>query len=237
MNLELRNLFLVLLVALFSSFAIADDCKRVTADVAVFDKNVEDKKSEFEKIPENPNDKKWVKSKILHMVDVDQYLRTTVMNLPWEQKYNQLETDCFWKEMGPRWQRIDSTNTNDLSVLMKIYSWFKISEFGQDISQKAWLLAQHADLNRPFQKEVLSLLEKLYPVGEALPRNYAYLYDRVTWYGDGKPQRYATQGQCHGPNNWQPHPTEDLLNVDTVRASMGIEPLAEKKKVLDQYCH
>lgn len=234
---RLRNKIVFVLASLFFTSAFADDCKRVADDITKFDKTVEAKKVEFEKTPANPNDKIWVKSKIDYMVDVDQYLRTVVLNLPWEQKYDKSETDCFWKEIGPRWQAIDSANTKDLRELMKIYGWFKISEFGKDVSQNAWLLAQHADLDRAFQKEVLALLEKLYPIGEASPRNCAYLYDRVTWYGDAKPQRYATQGQCEGPNNWQPHPTEDLANVDSRRISMGIEPLADYKKILDQYCH
>lgn len=114
--------------------------------------------------------------------------------------------------------------------------WFKISEFGNETSLQAWLLAQHADLDRAFQKEVLAILEKLYPIGEVDRHDYAYLYDRVTWFGDGKPQRYATQGECKGAGNWQPFPTEDIENADARRASMGIEPLAETKKRLDQNC-
>lgn len=228
---------ILVLALLFSSPALASDCKRAYADLEKFDQVIEAKKSEFANIPANPNDKEWVKAKIHHMVDIDQYLRSTAINLPWEQKYNEAETRCFWEEMIPRWQKIDSANTKDLRDLMKIYGWFKISELGKETSRHAWLLAQHADLNPDFQKEVLAILEKLYPIGEVDPANYAYLYDRLAAIADKRPQRYATQGQCAGPGNWQPFPTEDIENVDARRASMGIEPLAETKKRLDRNCH
>ena len=218
-------------------FSYAQDYDRVDADVAQFDKVIEVKRLDFEKLPANPSDKGWVKLKINYMVDIDQYLRETVLNLPWEQHYDKVETQHFYDLMMPRWKRIDTGNTEDLRGLMRIYTWFKISVFGEDTSEKAWLLAQHADLDRAFQREVLKLLEGLFPNHEVLPKNYAYLYDRVTWYADEKPQRYATQGMCKGPSDWEPHPTEDMAHVDTRRAEMGMVPWVEQKKVLDPYCH
>lgn len=139
---------LALLFVLATSAALAEECDRVAADMADFDRVVAAKKSSFELIPSDP----------------------------------------------------------------------------------------HADRDRQFQREVLTILEELYPSGEASPQNYAFLYDRVS-YGDSQPQRYATQGKCEGPNNWQPFPTEDLSNVDVRRALMGLEPLAERKKQLDQNCY
>src|SRR5690606_31196760 len=115
----------------------ANDCKRVYADLAKFDQVIEAKKSEFAKIPANPNDKEWVKAKIHHMVDIDQYLRTTVVHHPWNQMYNEAETLCSWEEINPRWQRIDSNNTKALRDLMKIYGWFKLSEFGKETRWQA----------------------------------------------------------------------------------------------------
>ena len=120
---------------------------------------------------------------------------------------------------------------------MDRYTWFWISTFGEDINQKAWNLVQHSDHDRPFQKRVLTILENASPIGQVKKSHYAFLYDRVTWYGDQKPQRYGTQGYCPSPGNWQPWPTEDFLDVNKRRASMGMEPIEQNKAVLDKVCH
>lgn len=223
------------MVLLSSHFAFAD-CPRVDSDLESFDKVVLQKQTEFSKLPSDPQNKLWVQAKLEHMVDVDQYLRQAAVGWEHEKQYTKEESECFWRGFGPRWEKIDTTNTRDLKQLMKIYGWFKISEFGEQTSENAWLLIQHADLDRVFQKEVLNILEKLYPLGEASAKNYAFLYDRVTWYGDNASQRYATQGRCVAPGDWQPWPTEDFANVEARRKSMGMESFVSNKARLDQIC-
>ncbi len=227
----------LLLVSLFSFYSFAGECDRVTSDIKEFDTNVLAMEAKFKTLPADFKDKAWVKAKISFMNEVDQYMRNTAMHLPFEKQYNEVEKGCFWKEMSPRWMKIDKENTADLKGLMKIYGWFKFSEFGEVTSHDAWLLVQHADLDPDFQREVLAILEKLYPLKEALPKDYGYLYDRVTWFVDQKPQRYATQGQGKGPSSWQPFPTEDMENVDARRTSLGMPLFKEYKKILDGYCH
>ncbi|RYZ86476.1 MAG: hypothetical protein EOP04_13800 [Proteobacteria bacterium] len=212
-------------------------CARVEADIKTFDRAIFSMKNDFGQNPVNIRDKQWVAKKLNHMFAMDQYLRETATNLASEKRYNEQETECFWHDLSPRWSDIDSANTADLKALMKIYNWFWISQFGLDINERAWNLAQHADQDRVFQKEVLALIKDAYPRGEALAKHYAFLYDRVVWYGDGQPQRYATQGQCKSPGNWQPQPTEDFGGVNRRRAQMGLNSFEENKARLDKVCH
>jgi len=123
---------------------------------------------------------------------------------------------------------IDETNTAWLKADLKAHRWYTISASGAEADKMAWLLAQHADRDRPFQREVLKILEGLLPTHETSASNYAYLYDRLAD-AEKRPQRYGTQGRCGPGQAWEPLPIEDPENVDKVRASVGLGPLAEYK--------
>ena len=56
----------------------------------------------------------------------------------------------------------------------------------------AWLLVQHADRDRPFQKQCLELLREAVAKKEASGKDLADLTDRVL-VGEGKNQIYGTQ--------------------------------------------
>lgn len=232
LNIILR---VVLLLVLMTSLVQAN-CDRVLMDLTAFDLEIKTLQQEFESFPVDPLNTFWVTQKIESMVDIDQHLREVVMNLPADQNYDEDEKQCFWHEIGPRWEKIDGTNTEDLKSLMKLYPWFYISKFGEEVAENAWLLAQHADRDRAFQRVVLQILEKAYPEGEVKPKHYAYLYDRVTWYGDNRPQRYATQGRCLTKGDWQPWPIENPSAVDGLRAAMGFDSFQQNKSKLDRVC-
>lgn len=231
--------FGILFLLATHSFALQSDCGRVNDDLKVYDQHVADLNSVFDKIPVDPNNKDWAKKKLAHMVEVDQYMRN-YSNTPFEHQYSEPEKQCFAKEFGIRWALVDSKNTADLKDLLKIYEWFKISEFDAQTDQNAWLLVQHADADPDFQKSVLTILTKLYPK-ETSGRNYAYLYDRVaaSWNDPKKqtPQRYGTQGMCKGPSQWEPIPIEDPTNLDKRRAEVGLGTEAEYMEQVKTLCH
>lgn len=102
-------------------------------------------------------------------------------------------------------------------------TWPLISLYGQQMDSDAWLLVQHADRNLEFQKYVLATLEKLLLSKDTSTRNYAYLFDRVA-VAEKRPQQYGTQGHCSKNQAWEPFEIEDIANLDSRRASMGLEP-------------
>ena len=120
---------------------------------------------------------------------------------------------------------IDCDNTRWLGQELAKSGWFDIPTYGTEADQNAWLLVQHADVNRDFQREVLTLLEAL-PAGHTSPKNLAFLHDRVAR-GEGKPQRYGTQGSCQKDGTWVPHETEHPHTLDARRRAVGLEPIAE----------
>jgi hypothetical protein len=219
----------VLLTLAAPSVTFAADPERPKADLALYDAAIAKMRTDFAQLPADMTDKEWVKRKLKHMVEIDQYTRR--FTPPSEPQCTQEERDYFQNEFVERWSKLDKQNTADLKVLLKTHSWFTVSEWGKAADNNAWLLVQHADHDPDFQKEVLARLERLYPSGETQPRNYAYLYDRIaaSWHDPNKRQlqRYGTQGTCVGPGKWEPLPIEDPDKVDVRRAQVGLPPLAD----------
>lgn len=205
-----------------------------------YDQTIADMNSKFAQTPANPHDKSWVKSKLKFMFDVDQYMRSQ-WRLPFNHRYTKAEADYFREQFLPRNNSVDSADTADLKELLKIYDWFRISIFGRKADGQAWIIVQHADLDPSFQKDVLQVLESLYPIGETSSANYAYLYDRIaaSWNDTSKRtlQRYGTQGSCTGPGAWKPIPMEDPDHIDERRAKMGMSSMAEYLKLFKDICH
>ncbi|MEM7309637.1 MAG: DUF6624 domain-containing protein [Planctomycetota bacterium] len=171
----------------------------------------------------DPHDPKAVAARLAKMFQVDQLMRREIAG-PMNALAGWGTDEPAAEALLSFGREIDSAHTAELKQLLQLHHWFTISEFGPAADQNAWLLAQHADLDVDFQREVLARLTELWPVGETSPRNFAYLYDRVAR-AEGRPQRYGTQGACAGPGRWEPHPLEDPERVDELRAAMGLEPL------------
>jgi len=122
--------------------------------------------------------------------------------------------------------RVDQANTAWLKADLQATGWPRVSQMGKEADHAAWLLVQHADRDVPFQREVLTQLERLLPANDTSPKSYAYLHDRVA-VAEKRPQRYATQGHCAEAKVWEPLPIEDPQNIDKVRAGVGLGTLAE----------
>ncbi|MEL6442699.1 MAG: DUF6624 domain-containing protein [Bacteroidota bacterium] len=120
---------------------------------------------------------------------------------------------------------IDSLNTAWLKGVVAERGWPKASEVGEQGASDAWLLAQHADRDRAFQREVLGLMEAAVAEGEASGSDFAYLTDRVRL-AAGEPQVYGTQLRVV---DGQPVPREieDADGVDARRAAVGLNSLAD----------
>lgn len=133
-----------------------------------------------------------------------------------------------------RMQAIDNANAERMSAIVRQYGWPGPELVGQDGTEAAFLLVQHADL--PLQKEMLPLVEKAYKKGELSGQSYALLLDRVL-VREGKPQVYGTQAKRLA--EWKGkepvlEPIEDEGNVDKRRAEVGLMPLSEYRELLKQ---
>jgi hypothetical protein len=136
------------------------------------------------------------------------------------------------KELEPlvkEGQEVDRRNTAWLKQVVDKRGWPGQTLVGRDGALAAWLLVQHADLDRDFQKKCLPLLAAVVKKGEAQATHLAYLTDRVL-VGDGKKQVYGTQMRSVN-GKMEPAPIEDEANVDKRRKEVGLGPLADYLKM------
>lgn len=214
---------------------------RVDQDLKIYDERVAALNAAFDSREADPKDKEWIKAKLAHMVEVDQYMRNYA-DTPRLHGYDKDETADFNKRfIGERWTALDLRNTEELKKLLKLHRWFTIGEFGKAADDAAWLIVQHADHDPAFQKSVLRVLDGLWSKGETDPAHYAYLFDRVaaSFHDQSKRRllRYGTQGGCAGPGKWEPLPVEKPAQLDRRRAAVGLGPEADYIKNFVNACH
>jgi Family of unknown function (DUF6624) len=142
------------------------------------------------------------------------------------------EVDQQMRESGQWDASIDVENTQRMKEFVEQMGWPTRSKVGGHASEMAWLLVQHADHDRAFQQTCLDLM-KAQVAGEVLPGNIAYLEDRVR-VGEGRPQIYGTQFYTDEAGNFGPRPIEDPEHVDERRQAVGLQPLSEYARDMEQ---
>jgi hypothetical protein len=119
----------------------------------------------------------------------------------------------------------DDENLPWLGQVISSRGWPGMSLVGEDGTQAAWLLAQHADSDPVLQRRCLDLLTAAAERGEATVVQQAYLTDRVLLH-EGKPQEYGTQAIARD-GRFEARKLRDPEHVDQRRASIGLGSLAE----------
>lgn len=130
----------------------------------------------------------------------------------------------------------DRRNQQWLARVLRERGWFTISRDGTRADLAAWLIAQHSDADRDFQRRLIAVLEPLVVSGETSANRFAFLYDRWAT-ATGAPQRYAISGECLAPGHWQPFTTESPTDVDDRRHTAGLPSLAEWTAKQSANCH
>jgi hypothetical protein len=117
---------------------------------------------------------------------------------------------------------VDAANRKRLKEIISKHGYPTTAMVGADGTQAAWLIVQHADEDKQFQKAMLPTIEKLSVAGAVPRKQFAYLYDRTH-----QPQRFGTQGRCTGEGRWEPDAVEDQANLNKLRAEVGLSTLEE----------
>lgn len=161
---------------------------------------------------------KKLAKKINKMVKLDQKMRQKV-------------------ESGGKWNyNIDRQNTLEMKKIVELYGWPTIELVGRKVSNNAWLLVQHADHNRGFQKRVLKILNKIIKGNSNVidKANIAYLTDRIL-VAEGKKQEFGTQFHINRKNNLVPRPIRDRKNVNKRRGEFNLDPIEKYLKDAEKY--
>jgi hypothetical protein len=129
----------------------------------------------------------------------------------------------------------DQDRTDRLKQIIAKYGWPTFGLVGKDGEDAAWTIAQHSDLDKPFQAKALKLLRRAVADKQASPGNLAYLEDRVAA-GNGKPQLYGTQMGCAEDGPRLATPIKDKGQVEQRRRKAGLEPLADYVAEMKKVC-
>lgn len=121
--------------------------------------------------------------------------------------------------------RADSLNQVKIEEILRVYGYPGKSMVGEIEAATAWLVIQHAPLEK--QLQYFPMIEQAAQTGELPRSNWALLLDRIRM-RQGQPQVYGSQ-VVRDPDTgqWIIHPIEDEANVDKRRAEIGLEPLED----------
>ena len=137
------------------------------------------------------------------------------------------------RDEGPRVEKLEAMVT-ELKALVAKHGWPRRSEVGAEAEHAAWIVAQHADTDREFQRFALAQIEARVAEGEALPRFVGFLVDRLER-AEGRLQVYGTQGGCEG-GRWRAFPSIEPETLEARRAELGMETLADYEAMGSQFC-
>ncbi len=171
--------------------------------------------------PKNPGSDNALRQELLQMMKEDQDARMAIV-----------DTSSPDAAAVRKITEIDRKNTARLKEIIEKHGWPGITLVGDEGANAAWLLVQHADKDRAFQKKCLALLEKAVKARDASPAQLAYLTDRVL-VAEKKEQVYGTQFHTVD-GKMEPYPIADEKNVDRRRKEVGLSSLAEYRKVLEE---
>jgi|GEM_PF-615379 len=136
------------------------------------------------------------------------------------------EKDQAMRKSG-RWnERIDQENTTRLKEIIAIHGWPDINLVGEEGAEYAWLLAQHADRDKNFQKNCLEMMKEKMARDLVNSAHVAYLEDRILVHS-GQKQKYGTQFFRDDDGENKPQPIIDRKNLDRRRQSVGLKPFKE----------
>jgi len=96
---------------------------------------------------------------------------------------------------NPAMEHVHKTNAKRLAEIIDLIGYPTKSKVGEEASEAAWLIVQHA-IGEPYlMKRSYMLLSE---AGEDVnPQNLAYLHDRICYF-EGRPQKFGTQFDGRG---------------------------------------
>lgn len=178
-------------------------------------------------IPEEIVEDKKLQLELIQMYINDQAARGSIMK-DVIAKYSLNEEDVT--QSGAI--NVDEQNRNRLKEIFEDIGFPTKRLVGRDAMYGIFLIIQHADMDKEWQKSQLPNIEKAVKNGDLVGRNYAYLYDRIK-VNSGQKQLYGTQFAKvdRAKKIVELADTEDLEQLNERRRAMGMMPIEMYKKL------
>jgi hypothetical protein len=133
----------------------------------------------------------------------------------------------------PSMEEVHHRNAARLKEVIEEHGWPGRSLVGEDGAHAAWFILQHAIGEPDLQRRGLGLLREAVAAGEVPAVQAAYLEDRIRFF-EGRPQVYGTQFDWDKKGKLVPHPVEDVEGVDERRRAVGLGPLGEHTRRMQE---
>lgn len=127
-------------------------------------------------------------------------------------------------------EKLHNKNADVLNDIINEIGYPTIDKVGEEGSEAAWLVIQHAIGQPNFMKRCAKLLEIAVQENKANPINLAYLTDRIAVF-EGKAQLYGIQFDWDVNGELSPLYFDDLTKVNQRRKSIGLTHLRNKQKL------
>ena len=131
----------------------------------------------------------------------------------------------------PQMAELHNKNAKILEGIIDTIGYPSIDKVGQEASQAAWLVIQHAIGQPQFMKKCAALLKVAVEENKAGPKDLAYLTDRIAVF-EGKPQLYGTQFDWDENGAMRPNPYDDLTKVNQRRKALGLNTLEAQTELI-----
>jgi len=128
-------------------------------------------------------------------------------------------------------KKLHNENASVLNDIINEIGYPTIDKVGEEGSEAAWLIIQHAIGQPNFMRKCAKLLENAVLKNKANPINLAYLTDRIAVF-EGKPQRYGIQFDWNKNGELCPCFFDDLIKVNQRRKSIGLNTLEEQTEII-----
>jgi hypothetical protein len=169
-----------------------------------------------------------LKNEIIQMYVDDQAVRGNIMS-DVIVKYNLQEYEISNSDGVT----VDAKNRKRLKEIFKEYGFPKRAMVGKDAMRGIFLMIQHADGDKEWQKGQLSNIENAVKEGDMDGQSYAYLYDRIK-INSGEKQLYGTQFSNVDPINKTATlaEIEEMDKLDFRRMEVGMMPIEMYKEFM-----
>ncbi|WP_162055771.1 DUF6624 domain-containing protein [Pontibacter pamirensis] len=136
-------------------------------------------------------------------------------------------------EIANEGEGVDDRNRERLKEIFREHGFPTKEMVGKDAMSGIFIMIQHADYDKEWQKSQLPNIEQAVQNGDMDGQSYAYLYDRIKS-NAGEKQRYGTQFSHIDPANKTVElaPTEDMENLDKRRMEAGMMPIEMYKEIM-----
>lgn len=128
-------------------------------------------------------------------------------------------------------KELHDKNAEALDKIIDEIGYPTVNKVGEEASEAAWLVIQHAIGKPLFMKKCLHLLETQPLQHQSNRINIAYLTDRIASF-EGEKQYYGTQFDWDENGKLSPIAFDDLAKVNERRRSLGLNTLKEQILVM-----